>query len=244
MGRVLELWAKNDELFTRGELCCAKCGEIKPLELFHNANRRYGKERNCKTCVYIWRKSRPTRARGTREARNAATLRNYHKRRRLAQVRKVWFVLRILSSSPGAMALATGLYLEHVQWRFDTFKACCTCKQVFARVDMNREQNGDGRYKYRCRACDSARAAARRARKRAAVNDFTREQWLEIQNNQAYKCLYCGVRIGLLEPATMDHVVPLARGGNHTASNIVAACSRCNSRKGARDVLEFKRANS
>lgn len=32
----------------------------------------------------------------------------------------------------------------------------------------------------------------------------------------------------------LDHVVPLARGGNHTADNLAVAHSLCNARKGAR----------
>jgi len=33
---------------------------------------------------------------------------------------------------------------------------------------------------------------------------------------------------------TMDHVIPLARGGEHTLNNLRPCCGRCNSRKGAR----------
>ena len=49
-------------------------------------------------------------------------------------------------------------------------------------------------------------------------------------------CAYCGVT----GPLTLDHVVPLARGGAHRIENLVAACKPCNSRKGARDELEFR----
>ena len=37
-----------------------------------------------------------------------------------------------------------------------------------------------------------------------------------------------------------DHVVPLSRGGAHAVANLVAGCKPCNSRKGARDELEFR----
>lgn len=33
---------------------------------------------------------------------------------------------------------------------------------------------------------------------------------------------------------TIDHVVPLARGGDNDRSNLVPACARCNERRGAR----------
>lgn len=43
-------------------------------------------------------------------------------------------------------------------------------------------------------------------------------------------CYYCG---GKFPPAelTMDHVVPVARGGFSTKGNVVPACKECNSKK-------------
>ncbi|MBA2337116.1 MAG: HNH endonuclease [Acidimicrobiia bacterium] len=44
-----------------------------------------------------------------------------------------------------------------------------------------------------------------------------------------HSCQYCG------QPAeNLDHVVPRAQGGGHTWDNVVAACRRCNTRKGGR----------
>lgn len=37
---------------------------------------------------------------------------------------------------------------------------------------------------------------------------------------------------------TLDHVVPLAKGGSHTADNLRVACRSCNSSKGARPLDE------
>ena len=39
--------------------------------------------------------------------------------------------------------------------------------------------------------------------------------------------------------STVDHVVPKSRGGAHEWSNVVAACSACNSRKGDRLLGEL-----
>ena len=43
-------------------------------------------------------------------------------------------------------------------------------------------------------------------------------------------CYYCG---NLLKPKylTMDHIVPLARGGRSTKDNLVACCKECNNKK-------------
>ena len=43
-------------------------------------------------------------------------------------------------------------------------------------------------------------------------------------------CYYCHQRVGR-EKLTMDHVVPLSRGGKSTKGNIVAACKECNNKK-------------
>ena len=43
-------------------------------------------------------------------------------------------------------------------------------------------------------------------------------------------CHYCGEKFS---PAllTMDHIVPLARGGRTTRGNVAPACKECNSKK-------------
>jgi 5-methylcytosine-specific restriction endonuclease McrA len=43
-------------------------------------------------------------------------------------------------------------------------------------------------------------------------------------------CYYCG-RIFKPKDLTMDHVVPLARGGRSTKDNLVACCKDCNNKK-------------
>lgn len=47
-------------------------------------------------------------------------------------------------------------------------------------------------------------------------------------------CSYCGG-----EATTVDHIVPLSRGGDSGASNLTAACRPCNSAKGDQSLLMF-----
>jgi len=44
-----------------------------------------------------------------------------------------------------------------------------------------------------------------------------------------YICQFCGTTVG---PLTVDHVMPRSRGGATSWENCVAACLRCNHRKG------------
>ena len=49
-------------------------------------------------------------------------------------------------------------------------------------------------------------------------------------------CSYCGV-VGEM---TLDHVVPISRGGVHGVSNLVPACGPCNFSKGQKLLVEWK----
>ncbi|KAG7585632.1 HNH endonuclease 5 [Arabidopsis thaliana x Arabidopsis arenosa] len=49
-----------------------------------------------------------------------------------------------------------------------------------------------------------------------------------------YTCQYCSSR----ENLTIDHVMPVSRGGEWSWQNLVAACSRCNSKKGQKTAEE------
>ncbi|MCD6451660.1 MAG: HNH endonuclease [Acidobacteria bacterium] len=52
-----------------------------------------------------------------------------------------------------------------------------------------------------------------------------------------YRCQYCGKEFPASE-LTLDHVIPLTRGGDHSWENLVTACKGCNNRKGARTPSE------
>ena len=49
-----------------------------------------------------------------------------------------------------------------------------------------------------------------------------------------YRCEYCGHFGDGDHPLEVDHARPVAAGGDHHPSNLVAACRPCNREKGAR----------
>ncbi|MFN8358474.1 MAG: HNH endonuclease [Candidatus Kapaibacterium sp.] len=50
-----------------------------------------------------------------------------------------------------------------------------------------------------------------------------------------YRCQYCG---SSSTPLTLDHIIPKSRGGSESWENLVAACVKCNNRKGSRTPEE------
>ncbi len=50
-------------------------------------------------------------------------------------------------------------------------------------------------------------------------------------------CFWCKEK---MKSITIDHVVPLSRGGRHEPENLVAACPRCNCSRGNRLVSEWQ----
>ena len=64
---------------------------------------------------------------------------------------------------------------------------------------------------------------------KAKARKLRKSQWW-LQKVQEGICHYCG---GKFKPdeITMDHIVPISRGGKSSKGNIVAACKTCNSKK-------------
>ena len=66
-------------------------------------------------------------------------------------------------------------------------------------------------------------------RERRKARELKQSQWWK--NRRAYNhCHYCEREVSARE-LTMDHIVPLARGGKTTKSNVVPCCKECNEQK-------------
>lgn len=75
-----------------------------------------------------------------------------------------------------------------------------------------------------------------RARKDGAEVEFTAE---ELETRVPERCIWCGKK---LTPAilNMDHLVPLARGGDWSLDNILGICASDNRRKGTLKDSEYR----
>ena len=66
-------------------------------------------------------------------------------------------------------------------------------------------------------------------REREKARKLRKSRWWQ-QKLSGGVCYYCG-KLFKPKELTMDHIVPLARGGRSTKDNLVACCKECNNKK-------------
>jgi len=77
----------------------------------------------------------------------------------------------------------------------------------------------------------------KKLKKRKLVGEVSRVRRLDVFRRDGFVCRYCGKLCrfpfvhGDKRSATLDHVVPIAKGGDHSLDNLVTACLSCNSKK-------------
>jgi len=75
-------------------------------------------------------------------------------------------------------------------------------------------------------------------RERAKARELRASQWWKRRIADGV-CYYCRRNVGI-KALTMDHLVPLGRGGRSVRGNVVAACKDCNDRKKALLPVEWQ----
>ena len=66
-------------------------------------------------------------------------------------------------------------------------------------------------------------------KERQKARDLRKSQWWKNRIAQG-QCHYCRAEVAAAD-LTMDHIVPIIRGGHSTRGNCVPACKECNNRK-------------
>ena len=85
----------------------------------------------------------------------------------------------------------------------------------WAKANPARRRAISQNYKYGRRAAEGAKISSREL-----------QDWIDSQDKI---CVYCSS--DCLESYHVDHVIPLAKGGQHCTSNLAVACPTCNLRK-------------
>lgn len=99
---------------------------------------------------------------------------------------------------------------------------CASCKTARA-VTRNRSNAKEQKYK-------------RRALKMGQEATFTKQDWVDLLILFDSRCAFCGKKSAEL---TEEHLLPLTRGGPHSAGNVVPACLHCNVCKNFKTPLEW-----
>lgn len=61
---------------------------------------------------------------------------------------------------------------------------------------------------------------------------------IERIKKEQHRCCYCGKKL-VLEDRTIDHIVPLNRGGQTMEKNLAVACAECNLEKSDMTLEEY-----
>lgn len=78
------------------------------------------------------------------------------------------------------------------------------------------------------------RSARRIREKENGIFFITQKEYRKLERDP---CFYCGS----FDNPTLDHVIPVVRGGKHSIGNLVVACKSCNSRKSKKTIMEWRK---
>jgi 5-methylcytosine-specific restriction endonuclease McrA len=231
---------------------CSKCGEMKVLEMFcKNKSLKDGRHSQCKACVKAYaqenaeklreyhRAYREANAETLREQKreyaqeNAERLREYHRAREanaeaLREYGRAYF------------AANSEVLLAKQKARYEANKEKILGQQhnyYLANIDIIRKRQ---RAYYEANA-DTIRAYNRKFaaehpelrlvsyhKRRALIKGnggtYTVAEKRMLYENQRGLCAYCERS----EKLTIDHIIPISKGGSNDISNICLACLRCN----------------
>lgn len=194
----------------RGVKPCRKCGETKPLEDFVKDKRcKDGRTARCKACSNADQRRRHV------ENGHIVSKRAWREanRKRVRERGRERMAKWRRANPEKARAAAIRDRIRLLEANPNYFR-----EWYATNIETQRQQGLERAHRRRALAGSTPRDLA----------DYMAE--LRKQN-----CAYCGSD----ENVTVDHVIPLARGGRHERHNLVPACMKCNCSKGTKTLEEW-----
>lgn len=101
------------------------------------------------------------------------------------------------------------------------------------KIERFREISRIAASKFRKKHPDLVRynVALRAAKRRGAPGSFTLNDWELLKKKYNNTCPCCKNKESVSNKLTIDHIVPLSKGGTNYITNIQPLCKRCNSIK-------------
>lgn len=116
---------------------------------------------------------------------------------------------------------------KHARWR------------EYRKVNIEKERERFKEWRQSTPTHQKARDARRRARKLKSDGYHTRADVMKAYLEQGGKCHWCGAELN--KKYHVDHIIPLARGGDNWPENICCSCATCNQSKGDKLPSEWER---
>lgn len=201
---------------------CPKCGESKDTDQFYVKSGKLGSY--CKPCELEksrkWRKDNPEK---WRESQKKSKSRPESKERHRIEAGKYYWENREVVLEKQKTRKKRNLEFYRKKWRDCYHKN----KEKWRESRREYKRNNKDKVLFHCHL--------RRARKLAASGNCTLNQLKARFDYHGNRCYYCG-KGGKM---TMEHRIPLSRGGANWPANIVPACVSCNCSKGGKTETEF-----
>lgn len=123
-------------------------------------------------------------------------------------------------------------------------KVCRVCRRTesadYRRRNPERARKSSRDWWARNRHLRCLHAAIRRAREAGACWERAAQFDVDgMYERQEGSCFYCGAYMRK-ENVTIEHILPISRGGAHEAANLALCCRPCNSSKNNKTLEEYK----
>lgn len=226
---------EREFLAKQGLRRCSGCAEVNRLSEFDvNKANPQGRGYVCKACKSARAKRRTLQRKGTIPVASKLCPR-CEKEKANSEFYLDWSKVDCLSYSCKACEVAASVRYQREKPEEKKARQrryyLAHREEILARIDGKESLERALRWQ---RENPERRAATRQrynARKQQAHGNFTGEQWLALLEFYGAKCLRCN-----RTPPTVDHVIPLSKGGSNDIGNIQPLCRPCNSGKRARDT--------
>jgi 5-methylcytosine-specific restriction endonuclease McrA len=225
---------------------CSGCGEKKPLDAFTTSKRtRDGREPWCRVCRNADYRERYQRKREQYRSRkrdyrlkNAEAIRvaNRERTKRWREANPERVRAKDIAGNRRFREANPDYARAYYHANIEKERARAR-EQMRQWREANPEEERARKQRYREANIDEVRKREReKTHARRALKGSTSPALTEFMAELVTQpCTYCGATKNI----TVDHVIPLSRGGEHEAANLTAACYSCNSSKGAKLLDEW-----
>ena len=215
---------------------CTKCQIEKSVELFHkNKNKKDGLQAQCKECVKAYYQANSEAI--TEQKRGYCQV-NAEK---IAEYRQAYYQ----ANREVATERMKAYYQANREVATERMKAYYQANsEKIAQQKKDYYQSNIGKmieltkaYRQTQKGKAVRKNSDHKRRSITRQGDVTTQQLLELEQS-AKVCYWCGVSLKG-KKIHIDHYIPLSKGGEHTLSNLVVSCAKCNISKSSKDPLKF-----